>query len=632
MAPIISIGEILRKVKPFLEFLRNRELNVNIKCFAQDGKDERKMKRTKKAKKGNHAFLAGKNKVEVRFDFEWDILEVIQGIPGRRFVDDARRGKHWTCPLSVESLRTLEKNGFALSDDLVLFLKKTDVAPDQLKAMNVPGLKKNLFPFQQRGVAFIESRGGRALLGDEMGLGKTITALAWLQAHPKKRPAVVVCPAHLKLNWLREIRSTIPGAPNAQVVYGRNTDQPLTGDIIIINYDIFHNSYETYHDKIGRKRRKEVKYSGWIDYILDMKPQVLIVDEAHFIKSNKALRTLSVKKAARRIPHVLALTGTPIVNRPIEGFNIAQIVNPAVFPDFWKYVHHFCAAKMTPFGWDYTGASNKEELHAKLTGSIMIRHRKKDVLPELPDKLYSYVPMELSNAKEYAEAEANFIRFIYETKGFAAASKAKKAEHLVKIEALKQIAVAGKMEQAIQWIDDYLANNGKLVLFATHKDIIAATAARFGKNAVRIDGGTPEKKRAAAVNAFQRDKKVKLFIGNIQAAGTGLTLTAASSVAFLELPWTPGELVQAEDRCHRIGQKDTVNVYYLLADGTIEEKIAELLDRKRKTLDMILDGKEVDEQNLLTELMKTFAPDIPKAAPPVIKNKGAAYPKLINKK
>jgi len=439
-----------------------------------------------------------------------------------------------------------------------------------------------------------------------MGLGKTIQALAWLQLHPEKRPAVILCPAHLKLNWAQEIEQTI-GEHSVQVLSGTDTNQPIWGDIVIINYDILHNKYDTATDSIGKKRKKELEYTGWVDFLIDKKPQVLIIDEAHAIKSNQALRTKATKKLAKKVQHVIALTGTPIVNKPIEGFNILQVVDKTVFPNFWKFAQKYCDAKHNGFGWDFNGASNKEELHRILTQTVMIRRRKQDVLKDLPSKIYSYVPMEITNHKEYTKAEADFINYIAEKKGQKAAAKAKNAEHLAKIEALKQLAVKGKMNQAIDWIKNFLETNGqKLVVFCVHKEMVNTLMDEFGDVAVKVDGSVSAKGRDEAVKAFQNDPGVKLFVGNIQAAGTGLTLTAASSVAFLELPWTPGELVQAEDRCHRIGQQNSVNVYYLLANGTIEQKIAGLLDNKRSVLDAVIDGKEVEQESLLTELMKSY--------------------------
>ena len=236
----------------------------------------------------------------------------------------------------------------------------------------------------------------------------------------------------------------------------------------------------------------------------------------------------------------------------------------------------------------------------------MLRRKKKDVLKELPAKVWSFIPMELDNRKEYVQAENNFIKWVHETKGKDAAEKARGAEVLSSIEALKQLAVKGKLEQAMDWIEDFLQSGKKLVVFATHKFVIQTLVDEFPDISVKVDGSVSMKKRQEVVDQFQKDKKIKLFIGNIKAAGVGITLTAASDVAFLELPWTPGELEQASDRVHRIGQNDSVSIYYLLAHETIEDKIATMIDNKRKILDGILDGKETDDESLLTKLLKQF--------------------------
>ena len=213
----------------------------------------------------------------------------------------------------------------------------------------------------------------------------------------------------------------------------------------------------------------------------------------------------------------------------------------------------------------------------------------------------------MDNEKEYQSAERDFISFVQRTKGTDAAERASNAATLAEIEGLKQLAVQGKMKQAIDWIQNFLDSDGKLVVFAVHKFVIDALMTHFGTQlAVKIDGSTPMADRQRAVDVFQHNPECRLFIGNIQAAGIGITLTTASNVVFLELPWQPGALVQAEDRCHRIGQKDSVNIYYLLATDTIEEKIAQLLDRKRKILDAVLDGKETDQESLLSELMNEY--------------------------
>ena len=516
--------------------------------------------------------------MEIRYKFDPELLQLIKSLPGRRFHPDK---KYWTAIITADSINKLKDAGFVIDAELEKLLYQ---AEEMEKEIEVSGLKKQLFPFQKVGVAFIEKRNGRALIADEMGLGKTIQAAAWLQLHPKKRPALILCPASLKLNWAKELRDTLSTKDKVQILQGTKP-YPITEDIIIINYDIL---------------------NSWVETLQAINPQVLIIDEAHYIKNSSAIRTKATKKLAKGIPHVIALTGTPIVNRPIEGFNIFQILDRSLFPNFWTYVHQYCGARHNGFGWDFSGATNKEELNQILTSTIMIRRRKADVLKDLPEKMYSFVPMELSNETEYRIAEEEFIEYLRGVKGKEAAEKAKKAEHLVKIEALKQLAVKGKMKQAINWIRDFIEDGDMLVVFAVHKEVIDKLMNEFKDVAVKLYGECSQKERNEAVERFQNDPNIKLFIGNIQAAGVGLTLTAASAVAFLELPWTPGELQQAEDRCHRIGQKNAVNIYYLLAENSVEYKLARLLDKKKKVLSAVIDGKLVEEKSLISELIESY--------------------------
>ena len=261
----------------------------------------------------------------------------------------------------------------------------------------------------------------------------------------------------------------------------------------------------------------------------------------------------------------------------------------------------------------------------------MIRRKKSDVLKDMPKKTYTYLPIQLDNEKEYRLAEDNFIEYMHnklETElkkdidnisnkynidideqsllEEAKINKLNKINLLTEIESLKQIAVKGKLNNIIDWVNDFLESGEKLVLFAVHKFVINEVIDKFKKIAVKIDGSVSMGDRQKAIEQFQNNKSVRLFIGNIKAAGVGITLTAASSVAFLELPWTPGELEQAIDRVHRIGQKNAVMCYFLIAVNTIETRIAQLLDKKRKILDSVLDGKETDEKSLLTELIKSY--------------------------
>ena len=548
--------------------------------------------------------------LEISFSYDPTVVEQVKGLSGRKWNPAS---KTWTASLCDESVACLKEWGFAFDSEIKGSLP-TAAAPEAKETATtvtqIPGLKKTLFPYQMEGVNFIQSRKGRALLADEMGLGKTPQALAWLQLNLQARPAIIVVPASLKLNWEREAGAWMT-KPNTQVLSGRPSHEykgtkPLGGDIIIVNYDILSNTVKKEKDpKTGKMKSVEIPGTGWIDYLQKIKPKALIIDEAHAIKNSDALRTKAVLKLAKEVDHMIALSGTPIVNRPSEFFNPLSAIAPQMFPSFWKFAHRYCGAHHNGFGWDFTGASHTGELHQRLTSSIMLRRVKKDVLKELPEKTRSLIPMPLNNEKEYRRAELNLIQWLKTEFGAEKAEKAKKAEALTRIEALKQLAVKGKLESAIDWIKDFLENGERLVVFAVHKAVIDRLMEVFGAAAVKVDGSTPTNARQAAVDAFQTDPKIRVFVGNIKAAGVGLTLTEASNTCFLELGWTPGDMDQAEDRVHRIGQTaDSVTAWYLLAGGTIEEDIAALIDYKRNVLSQALDGKDAEEGSMISELMK----------------------------
>ena len=522
--------------------------------------------------------------IKIVFPFKYEDVDRVKTLVERRFISD---GKYWVCKYDLDNAEKLKSWGFRLSTHLETQLKIRDTIPvkiEDVPKIEIPGLQGELFPFQNKGVSFIESKGGRALIADEMGLGKTVQALAYLQLHPELRPAIIVVPASLKLNWMREADKWMQ-KPECEILSG-TTPYKTHGKILIINYDILTN---------------------WVPVLKSKNANVLIMDEIHSIKNSTAKRTKAVKQLAKGIDHVLGLSGTPIVNRPIEAYNALAIINSLALPNFKQFTMRYCGAKHNGFGWDFTGATNTDELHRLLIGSFMIRRKKADVLKDLPDKLKAFVPMQLTNAEEYQQAENDFISYLTHTKGMAAAERASNAETLVRIEALKQLSVRGKIDQVVDWVEAFLeGSDQKLVIFAVHKETIEWLIGAYYKIAVKVDGSVSMLERQNAVDKFQNDPTCRIFIGNIQAAGVGLTLTASSNVAFIELPWTPGALVQAEDRCHRIGQKDSVTIHYLLATGTIEEKIAHLLDSKRKILDSVLDGEKTAQTSLLTELMKEY--------------------------
>lgn len=549
-----------------------------------------------------HAKLDGKSLV---ITFPYDPLTVakVKGLVDRKWNADK---KYWTAPVCPENLEKLKSWDFEIDPKALEWLNglkpETPVIISD-KPFTVPGLNGTPFPYQLEGIQFIESRKGRALVADAMGLGKTLQALGYLQLHPEIRPAVIVVPASLKLNWGKEINKWMSDKKSYHIISGKygngKTPKFPKADIYVINYDILSSS------TIDPKTKKK-KITCRQD-ILDLEPKILIMDESHSIKSNDAQRTKACLNLAKQVPHVISLSGTPIVNRPAEMYNSICAVEPKLFPSFFRYAQRYCGAKHNGFGWDFNGASNTKELHQILTENVMIRRLKSEVLKELPDKIRTVIPMELDNQREYDRAEADLIAWLKVNFGQKKADAAKKAEALTRIGELKRLAVRGKLDGCIDWIKEFLDSGQKLVVFAVHKFVIDALMEEFKGIAVKVDGSVSGEQRQAAVDAFQTQDNITLFVGNIQAAGVGLTLTAASTTCFLELHWNPGTHDQAEDRVHRIGQEaDSVNAYYLLAAGTMEEEIAELIDHKRQVLSQVLDGKDADEDSMFMELLKKY--------------------------
>jgi SNF2 family DNA or RNA helicase len=524
--------------------------------------------------------------IKLSFPYEGMLLYNVKTLPGWKYY---KADQCWSVPILKETISNLRQWGFTISSKIEIYLEKREFRDNKIVKKGIPGLAGKLYPFQKRGVAFIERNKGRALIADEMGLGKTIQALAWLQLHPENRPVIIVVPASVKLNWVREALLWMKPKPKIELLMGVTPWQPK-GEILVINYDILWY---------------------WRMVLRDVCANVLITDECHYYKSNGARRTKAVKFIGKSITNIIGLSGTPIENRPIEMYNAWQLIDPKNCPEKNHFEKQFCNRKYSPFGYehkDVSGHSNEVELHNWLVGTIMLRRLKKDVLPDLPAKAFSFVPIQLHNVTEYRGAEANFIAFIKETKGEEAAIRALNAKAFTEIEVLKQLSVKGKLKGVIAWIKEFLEVSDKLVVYAIHRFVITALMEEFKEVAVKIDGSVSLTDRQKNVDKFQNDKKIKLFVGNIKAAGIGITLTASSNVAFVELPWTPGALVQAEDRCHRIGQKDSVNIYYLLAMDTVEEKIAHLLDQKKKVLDAVLDGKETEQSSLLYDIIKSYLP------------------------
>jgi len=542
-----------------------------------------------------------------------ETLKQVKSLTGTHWCPD-ETGKPWKCKTSLINLRALKEWSFELSETAQTWHDSIMIDKSTLTEVDPGLLGGDLYKFQKQGICFLNRSNGRALIGSEMGLGKTVQAIGYLNMNPDACPAVVVCPASLKGNWEREIHKWTGDKFTVHIISGLPKTAPYfngDADIYIINYDILAN--RTKIDKTdkpefygGKKKRVEIPKTGWIDFLPAINPKTLILDEIHKVKDNSANQTKAVKKLAKSCKHIIGLSGTPIINRPDEFYNAIQMINPAVFPGWRYYMTTFCAAYEGDWGWDTKGSSNTELLHKIMTSTIMIRHKKADVLSDLPPKQRSVIPLEIDNRSDYSAAESDIIGWIAKNFGDRAAEKASYAEALVEFEKLKQLAVHGKMKSVIEWVSDFLLSDEKLIIFADHKFVVDALMNTFSGISVKIDGSTPVKNRMAVVDAFQEDPNVRLFVGT-KAAKEGLTLTISSNVAFAELFWTSGDHDQCEDRCYgRLSDLHGANAWYLIAQDTVEEKIAELLDHKRKVLASVLDGETVEDESLLLNLLENF--------------------------
>lgn len=440
-----------------------------------------------------------------------------------------------------------------------------------------PRLGGDLRPFQRAGVRYaLHSR--RLFIADEQGLGKTVEALATLE-EDDAYPAVVICPASLKLNWEREAQTWLPHR-TLHVVNGTGKVIPKA-EITVLNYEIVHAHRERLH--ISR-------------------PKALILDESHYVKNPAAKRTRAVRKLAEGLPEnalKLCLTGTPVMNHPDEL--IAQLRILGRLEEFGSGAR---------FKRRFQGAGAEERIHWHLRRTCFVRRLKKDVLPQLPEKRQVIVPVALENEKEYRLAEKDVIAWLQEQPIELGELEAKvaatlRAERLAQLNTLRQLAGRGKLGSALAWIDDFMQSEEPLVVFASHRELQERVVARF-PDALHVVGADNVSERDAAVRAFQDPDGPNLIVCSTRVAGQGITLTRASNVAFLDLEWSPAMHDQAEDRLHRIGQRDAVTAWYLLAAETIDEQMSEVLARKRGIVGAVTDGRADESEAVLQSVVRAL--------------------------
>ncbi len=429
------------------------------------------------------------------------------------------------------------------------------------------------FPYQDTAVNITEERNGRVLLALAMGLGKSLCSYLYASRKPEERlPLLVICPASVKWQWQDEALKHF-GWPSEVLEGTRPPKRKVPGrfPVTIVNYDILR---------------------PWRRYLKRLNPKTVVVDESVYIANRTAKRTYAVWSIARLAPHVLCLSGQPLVNRPADLWPTLHLLDPEAFPGFQAFGHAYCGARLEPWGvWSFKGATDTKGLH-QLLKPYMIRMKKEDVIDQLPPKRRIVVPLPMSRPDEYFEARNEFLTWLARRFSKGRVRRASKAEAVVKLGYLKRLAARLKRPAVYGWVDDFLEQSpGKLLLFAWHTRMIERLDERYHKVCTKVDGSVTGQQRELAKQKFQLRRDCRIFIGQIKAAGMGLNLTAAHTAAFAELPWAPSDLVQAEDRGYaRVNDMHGLDSYLLVAKDSVEVKLLQILQRKQKVISAVLDG------------------------------------------
>lgn len=540
----------------------------------------------------------------------WDPTGQRCGVPKTWWTphqDRAAKLAQWAtddCRAELEAVEAVRQEALVAS-------RATDAAVD----IPLPeGLE--LLPFQRAGVAYAAERSA-CLIGDEMGLGKTVQALALVNLHPEIQRVLIICPASLRLNWAREARKWLHRPMAVDVLTSTHVQPDLFAQLVVVNYDIL------------AKAAPFLRQVEW---------DLLVVDEAHYCKNLDTKRAQQVlqlawqceEKAGRsgksslvpvapRAKRRLFLTGTPVLNKPMELWPLLHLLDPVAWPKFWGFGLRYCAGFQGRWGWDFTGASNLDELQERLRSTIMVRRLKSEVLTELPAKRRQVIELEPNGATglvqsgwdSYRQHQEALEALRYQVQ-LAKVSESEE-EYRQAVDALREgVRVAftemarvrheeavAKLPLVISHLRDCLEDGHKVVVFAHHLDVLHALATEFGEQAVLLAGETSMVDRQAAVDRFQTDDSCRLFVGSIKAAGVGITLTAAAHVVFAELDWVPANLSQAEDRCHRIGQVDSVLVQHLVFQGSLDATMAQRVVEKQEVIDRALDKMPPVQEPLL---------------------------------
>ena len=547
--------------------------------------------------------LKGDN-FELSFKYKPSIVDRIRQIPGRRF-DGAR--KVWIVP--TRSRVDLERMIYQIQQfENINWVsgttkKEEDIAYDvpELPDLTIPhSLKIQPYPYQLKGIARgLELK--RFMNCDEPGLGKTLQSIATINL-ANAFPCLVICPSSLKINWQREWEKFTD--KKAMVLTDKVRDtwtffyQTGMHQVFIVNYESLKKYFVQRIKKAEGWTLRDVEFRNSINLF-----KSVIIDESHRCKSASTQQAKFCKGICTGKEWVIELTGTPVVNRPKDLIPQLAILNRMDdFGGYKPFVNRYCSGQRE--------ASNLKELNFNLWKYCMFRREKSLVLTDLPDKIRQVNTCEITNRKEYMDAERDLIMYLqkYKDADDEKIEKAPRGEVMVRINILRQISARGKVRDVIEFVKDFRENGKKIILFCSLHEVVDQLK-RYFPTAVSVTGRDSQDEKQRAVDAFQNNPKADIIICSIKAAGVGLTLTASSNVAFVEFPWTYADCCQCEDRAHRIGQKDSVTCYYFLGRRTIDEKVYRIIQEKKNIANAVTGSTEDIEENIVDMVARIFDSD-----------------------
>jgi SWI/SNF-related matrix-associated actin-dependent regulator 1 of chromatin subfamily A len=551
---------------------------------------------------------------EVKFQYKQYLVEAIKQIPGRQFIPSK---KLWLIPKSSEqallnwasNFSAVKYNGSSEPEvvaEIEPLPELTVPIPEYIynRDKKKKGEPCEVMPYQKTGIAYNLIH-ERTIVGDQPGLGKTIQAIV-TSVLAEAKCILIICPATLRENWKREwkiwtdkdVMILSDRVKNTWVKYY----EVGMCKVFICNYEslkkYFVQDIKKVFDKEGNRmplRLDHIQFKETIKLF-----DFVIVDEAHRCKDGKTQQSKFVMGISKGKKYRLALTGTPVVNKPMDLVPQLHIIGQLEsFGGYKGFVNRYCSGP--------DGSSNPRELNYKLHQHCYYRREKSEVLKDLPEKMRAIKRCDIETRDEYNKAEEDLVRYLKENlqKTEGEIDKSMRGEVMVRIQLLKKISARGKINTVLDHVREVIDAGEKIVVFAHHKDIVHALKTAI-PGAVTVVGDDTMDQRNYAVDSFQNNPRVQVIICNIKSGGVGITLTASSRVAFIELPWHNADCDQCEDRCHRIGQKDSVQADYFLGHETIDEYIYDIIEKKRRISNQITGATDDVETSVLDEFINLF--------------------------